>query len=253
MPDRRSADERASPARRLEGAVTLAIGIALVAMALSRGSAYLELARWSTVIPDALNEGNIAVDAARLADAQKDYCAAAAKLPGDALLHQECARLSVWLADIAEDDAHARELRALAAAELRRAVEKAPNRAFGWSLLAAIEGDSATPPDEIVDILRMSYLTGPRDASSMIVRARLVLSRWDAMPNDLRAGTAGDLRALWEARAFNEDLVRMYFAADFRQRALIRRYALISKDDIGRFDRRVGKVDVGPERRPASR
>lgn len=213
-----------------------------MAMAVPRASAYLELARWSSIVPDALNGGNVAIDAARLADAREDHCAASAKLPGDALLHQECARLGVWLADLAEDDAKAGDLIAGAAKELRQAVAKAPNRGLGWSLLAAVESKAGAPPDEIFDTLRMSHLTGPRDASSMIVRSRLVLSKWDTMPDDLKAGTARDLRMLWETLAFNEELVRLYLSSGFRQRALIRRYALVSKDDIGRFDYRVRRA-----------
>lgn len=242
MPGRKRADGRVPRPRRLEGAAALAVGIALMAMAAPRGSAYLDLARWSSIVPDALNGGNVAVDAVRLAEAHEDYCAASAKLPGDALLHQECARLGVWLADRVEDDARARDLLAGATDELRRAVEKAPNRGLGWSLLAAVESEAGAPPEEILDTLRMSHLMGPREASSMIVRARLVLSKWDAMPDDLKAGTARDLRVLWETLAFNEELVRLYLSSDFRQRALIRRYALVSKDDIGRFDYRVRRA-----------
>lgn len=229
------------PSRRMRWAAGLALaaGVGLMLIALPRIHAYLGIAGWSDRIPAALDNPSIAIEPPVLADARADYCAAARALGGDAYLQQECARLAIRLSGAAGDGSSADERLAEAAASLRRMVAAAPNRGLGWSLLAAVEAARAAPSGEVAGLLRMSYLTAPREAASMAIRARLMLRDWDGMPDDLRSDAGRELRLLWESHALKSELVSIYLASDFRARAVIRRHALASEADITQFDARV--------------
>ncbi|MGB5948805.1 MAG: hypothetical protein WBG82_05755 [Parvibaculum sp.] len=229
------------PSQRTRWAARLALvaGVGLVLIALPRIHAYLGIATWSDRVPAALDNPSIAIEPPVLADARADYCAAARALGGDAYLQQECARLAIRLSGAAGDGSHADERLAEAAASLRRMVAAAPNRGLGWSLLAAVEAARAAPSGEVAGLLRMSYLTAPREAASMAIRARLMLRDWDGMPEDLRSDAGRELALLWKCHALKGELVSIYLASDFRARAVIRRHALVTEADLAQFDARV--------------
>lgn len=239
---RDAAPQRPSQRSRWAAWLALAAGISLVLIALPRVHAYFNIAGWSDRIPVALDDPSIAIEPSVLTEARADYCEAARVLGGDAYLQQECARLAIRLSGAAGDSLNPDERLAEAAASLRRMVAAAPNRGLGWSLLAAVEVARAAPPEEIAGLLRMSYLTAPREAASIVIRSQLMLRTWDRMPDDLRSDAGRELRLLWESHALKVQLVKIYLSSDFQRRSIIRRYALLSELDATQFDDRVHRA-----------
>jgi len=235
-------EARAAAGTKVLALGVFGVGLLLVALAAPRVAAYGSVARWSSLVPEALNDRTVEVDPQRFVGARSDYCEAAELLSDDALLGQECARLAMRIADTTPDDAEAARLLGEAKASLKAAAAKAPDRAFLWSLLAAVEGETSAPGDRIALLLRTSYLTGPQEPSSITLRPRIALKYWDAMPDDIRADAGKDIRAMWLNWDLSHELQRIYLASDFRRRAIIRNYALLTKGDRQMFDDRLRAI-----------
>ena len=212
--------------------LALLIGAALVALAVPRMRAYLEIAPWARVV----NDRAVNVEGPHLTAAMSDYCGAAARLGGDAVLTQDCARLLLRLADGGAGPEETGKLLSGASDALRRSVAAAPDRALAWAWLGEVEQRRRSPLASIVEPLRMSHLTGPHEASAMLVRAAAVLKGWGEMPDDLREVAEQDLRGLWSAYLLRRDLVSLYLASGYQTRVLIRHLVLTTEEDRRRFD-----------------
>jgi hypothetical protein len=84
---------------------------------------------------------------------------------------------------------------ALAAAET--ALGLAPAQAAAWARLALLRANQGNRAGS-GQALQLSFKVGPRHRGVTWLRCRLGLYLWEEMPVDGKAGTAADIRRLWQ-------------------------------------------------------
>ncbi len=209
-------------ARFLISLISACIGLATIAIAVPRIGAYASIAPWSSEVPTSAQG-----EAGLLADAVHSYARAAVWLPSG-LLQQDHARLLMR---------QARSPDAIAA--LRASLAAAPNRNASWSLLAYLEDKAGADSTALAPMLRLSYATGPREVSSMLLRAAVLIHHWGEMPDDLRDTARAELRLLHEAPWLRSQFFRLYVEQDFAGRIVIRNAVLVAPADAVRFNHAV--------------
>lgn len=216
--------ERRGAGRFLLALISACIGVATIAIAVPRIGAYAAIAPWSSGVPTGSQ-----IETEPLADAVQSYARATVWLPSNGVLQQDYARLLMQQARTPD-----------AIAALRASLMAAPNRTFSWSLLACLEDEVGADGAVLAPMLRLSYATGPREASSMLRRAAVPIHHWAEMPDDLKDAARAELRLLHEAPWMRSYFFRLYIEQDFTARILIRDAVLATPADAVRFNRAVG-------------
>ena len=117
------------------------------------------------------------------------------------------------------------------------AVVRAPSRSFDWVLLARAELALGADAASLEPGLRLAYLTGPYEASSMLMRSNLVLTHWEAFSPGMRDIARADLERLWQTHGLRAPLFGAYLQWGYRERILFREIALSDPAQARRFDR----------------
>lgn len=232
--------ERSNP---LVLAAAGAVAAALLLFGLPRLAAHAIVAPVHDEVETALTAGsNLSPETTALALAR--YGAAVPFAPEDAGFRRRQGQLNLRVAadaDAAPDGAM-REARD----HFAEAVARAPSRSFDWVLLAraelALGADAAT----LEPVLRLAYLTGPYEASSMLMRANLVLVHWEAFSPGMQDVARADLERLWQTRGLRQALFGAYLQWGFRERILFREIALADPAQARRFDRLFMRWLQGP-------
>lgn len=222
--------------------ISLFVAMSLVVFALPRLMAYGVLLPVEARIAPALAKGKML--APDILDASIPiYARAANWLPSDSDIQQTLARLYLRRARNTQTGKALRQA-ALenALARVDQALKAAPNRHFSWALRAEILMLIERPVSEIEKALHLSFLLGPYEASSMLLRARIVLRTWRQVSSDTRQIAEQDLRGQWKNRALRKNLVQFYLQESLSSRVLIRRFALSSQEDVTEFDRLVSRA-----------
>jgi hypothetical protein len=79
------------------------------------------------------------------------------------------------------------------ARDLEHLLARAPANAGAWLDLALARRAAGDDFSRVVEALRFSALTGPREARLMAGRVAFALPFWSALPDDLKARLVGDL------------------------------------------------------------
>ena len=218
------------------------IGLALVVLATPRIAAYGILLSVKSRIAPSLSQGEM-LPPALLDESIRAYVRAAAWMPKDADIQQTLARLYLRQVAISQSDNGSRKV-ALndSLARIDAALRAAPNRHLSWTLRADILTLIGLREPEVEEALRMSYLLGPYEASSMLLRSRIILKIWTRASPKTQAIAKSDLKSMWETHWLRQNLVRLYLDQPLPARILIRRFALSSKQDSVQFNRRVGQA-----------
>lgn len=203
------------------------IALALIGIAVPRVVAYAFIAPWSSVAPPALAGGQ-QIEAGPLAEAVHAYSRAAAWLPSDGLIQQDRGRLLMRQGQDEE-----------AAAAMRASLAAAPNRAFAWSLLAYLDDKTGASAATLAPMLRLSYATGPREASSMLLRPAVPLDHWADMPDDIKDAVRLELRRVYETPWMRARFFRLYIAQSFAGRIAIRDAVISTPAEAAKFNREV--------------
>ena len=225
------------PRYRLVAASVLGVGVFLFALSVPRVVAYFHLSVVPPVIVSSLNSGR-GIEAASLYAAFEQYAKAEAYLPNDAVIKQDLGRLELRRADLLEENPvqHAAALR-LASDYLRSSIQAAPARAFPWALEAYVQSRLPGPSVEVNRLLRMSYFLGPHEASSLLLRARVGVDRWEFLDADVRQFTSNDLEEMWRDIRLHRLLIPIYLDAPVSTRIEMRKLILTDRESELRFDR----------------
>ncbi|MDO8421545.1 MAG: tetratricopeptide repeat protein [Parvibaculum sp.] len=210
--------------------VPTGIAVCVIALAIPRIAAYSMTAPWAEVVPAALEEGRMIEPRIFLDDAVSDFKRAVGYHGSDAVLLQDLARLH----SRQEDWTSAEE-------DLRLSLAAAPNRAFVWSLLARASTERGMPPDIVASFVRLSYQTGPREASSVLVRSALIAKNWTQFPEDIQRIGKMDFQNIYDTPWMRREMVQMYLDSDFAGRSAFRDTVLQTPRDARVFDKLLEK------------
>lgn len=108
---------------------------------------------------------------------------------------------------------------AQAEGHLKNAVALAPNDAFVWTELARLAQLRREPEAKAAEYLKLSWLTGPYELSSLIARPKVALSYWDELSPDLRERTGADIRRMWDDKDLRWYLRPLYLSLSYEERA----------------------------------
>jgi tetratricopeptide (TPR) repeat protein len=204
-----------------------AIALVAIGMASPRVVAYAFVAPWSSVVAPAFATGR-QIEAGPLAEAVHAYSSATTWLSSDGFLQQDRGRLLMRQAQNEE-----------AAAAMRASLAAAPNRALAWSLLAYLDNKMGASAEALTPLLRLSYATGPREASSMLLRPAVPLDHWADMPDDIKDAVRAELRRLYETPWMRRRFFRLYIAQGFAGRIVIRNAVISTSTGAEKFNREV--------------
>lgn len=210
-------------------------GAALIALAVPRIAAHSGLLPFGPV-REALDQGT-EVTPARLAAAHEALARAGAWLPADASIARDRARVARRLAGIADKADMPSGLPGLAAADLQTAAAAAPADAFNWALLADAQLAAGAPAGEVLSLLRLARLTGPRKASALLPQFGIAMRHWGAMPDEMRAHALSDAAAFWRRGTYRPLLLESYLDAGFAARAAFRAALAADPRLLAQFDR----------------
>lgn len=195
--------------------VPLAAGLVIVALAAPRLYAYTLLALEAPGVTNALRTGH-ALAPTDLSSAREHYGEALAVLPGDDGIARDLGRLDLRASVNAGDEPMMSAL-----AHIRQAAGDAPNSAFNWTLLAYATQLGGGEREDFLRYLRLSTLTGPYEASSMLLRAKMTLPLWQDLPEETRRDATRDIRRMWSDRRFRDRMMTFYLSRNYRERAVI--------------------------------
>ena len=218
-------------------AVSFLVGASLISFAVPRIAAYRIILPFESRIAPALRQGEmLAPDI--VSESISAYARAEDWLPEDADIQQTLARIYLRRAGNAQAESAARQAALENALErIDHALSAAPNRHFSWALRADILMLLGRPISDVEAAIHMSFLLGPYEASSMLLRTRIIMSRWNQVSSDTRRIAEGDLRGQWQCRQLRRRLVEFYLRQPLSSRVLIRRAALHSEKDVRLFDK----------------
>ncbi len=227
---------------------TLLIGLSLIWLAVPRVLAHLQIAFVPAVVDQALKEGR-ALPAPVIDLALARYSSAQSFLPSNALIYQNLGRLKLRQIYAGRLSVEQRQQKLSVISEhIRAAIGLAPASAFPWAFEAYIRYEMYAQPDEISDLLRMSYFLGPHEISSMLLRARVAGEIWTRLPKDVREFVSLDFAEIWSIYDLRASLLDIYLGASFEARDAIRR-AIITDDAMARFfDAQLAKAIGQPTR-----
>lgn len=207
----------------------LLVGSALLFLAVPRVAAHAALLSAGSAVR-ALDEGR-AVARAELEAAYAAYDEALGRLPHDAGIRRDRARLARRLAMTApenkapdsEDAAHARfSWQKSAVDDLRLAAAASPGDGVIWALLADAEARTGAPSETIFSHLRLARLTAPRRASVLMIEHGIVMRHWDEAPEEVRVHALSELPVLWAKGGLRSALIDSYVDAGFSARIAFR-------------------------------
>ena len=205
-----------------------AVVAVLLLLGLPRFTAHAIVAPVHEEVENALTAGN-SLPPEAAARALALYGAAVPFVPEDAGFRRRQGQLMLREAAVAEGAGAGAAMRK-ARDHFAEAVVRAPSRSFDWVLLARAE--LALEPG-----LRLAYLTGPYEASSMLMRSNLVLTHWEAFSPGMRDIARADLERLWQTHGLRAPLFGAYLQWGYRERILFREIALSDPAQARRFDR----------------
>ena len=217
-------------------ATLILLGSALLVLAMPRIAAYSIILPVQSRVAPYLTHGT-SPPSDTLEKSIGAYVRAGEWLPGDASIQQTLARLYLRRAFDRQGTEEERRA-ALAAADqsIDRSLADAPNRHFDWALKAEILRLSGRPVQEIEGALVLSSYLGPYEASSMLLRSRIILDRWSDVSGAIHDIARKDLVLIWRTVPLRESLIALYLQESLQGRVLIRHIVLKSKEDIGIFN-----------------
>ena len=92
------------------------------------------------------------------------------------------------------------------------------------------------PESEVEAAVRLSYLLGPYQASSMLLRVQTILSLWNEASPEMREIVGKDLEKIWHTDALHSNLAALYLRQPLSSRMRIREVVLNSKEDVDAFN-----------------
>lgn len=224
------------------GAIGVAVGLLLITLSLPRVIAYSYLAMVPSVVDEALSQG-LPIKSDALEEARGLYRKALDALPGDAVIEQDFGRLELRRASSVANTLDKRiEALNSASEHFKASIAAAPARSFAWSLAASAQYQLKADPALLNALLRMSYYTGPHEASSLLLRAQVGCGIWKNLDTDVRDLIGQDLRALWEVGRLRSALVDIYLSAPLEVRSAIREIVLKDPQSQKRFDQILERV-----------
>ena len=229
-------------ARWMVGGIVSVIGLVLITFSLPRVIAYSYLAMVPPGIDDALSQGR-PIKADELEEARGLYRKALDALPDDAVIQQNFGRLELRRAAgiaIAPEE----RIKALTSASehFKASIAAAPARSFAWSLAASAQYQLKADPALLNALLRMSYYTGPHEASSLLLRAQVGCGIWNELDSDVRVLIGQDLKALWAIGRLRSGLIDIYLSSSYETRSAIREIVLTDPQSQKRFDQMLERV-----------
>ena len=217
----------ASIAQRLIAVLVFTAGLLLLALSVPRAVAYAYLEGAPSRAIAALNSGQ-PIGGAELIEARDGYLKAYFFLPEDCIILQDLGRLELRRADeLTRAGDKSADAFVSASKYLKASIEAAPARAFPWSLEAYVRSKLLASPEEMNKLLRMSYFLGPREASSILLRARVGTGIWDHLYEDVRQFTSNDIEEIWRDDRLRSAIVPIYLDASIPTRIAIRKLILI--------------------------
>ena len=228
--------------RRVIGFIGVGIGLLVIALSLPRAIAYSYLAMVPSGVDVALSQGR-PIKSDELEEARGLYKEALDALPGDAVIEQDFGRLELRRAARLTNTTEERiEALNSASGHFKASIAAAPARSFAWSLAASAQYQLKADPALLNALLRMSYYTGPHEASSMLLRAQVGCGIWNNLDTDVRDLIGQDLRALWEVGRLRSALVDIYLSSPLEVRSAIREIVLKDPQSQKRFDQILERV-----------
>ncbi|PKP72271.1 MAG: hypothetical protein CVT83_00790 [Alphaproteobacteria bacterium HGW-Alphaproteobacteria-5] len=234
-----STEPRARKDKGRYGVIVLAalLGGALVLLSVPRIAAYGALSGFGDVRA-ALDDGG-AVEPQRLDAAYLAFEAAGRRLPDDAAILRDKARIARRLVQAAgvpkanetpgiSREARARAVqgaaiwRARAVRDLTKAAVASPANAFIWALLADAELEAGSAAQDVLAELHLARLTGPYRASALVLEHGIVMRHWEVMPEAMRAHVMASTRLFWGRHGLRSVLLSSYIDAGFEARAAFR-------------------------------
>lgn len=211
------------------------VGALLLGLSLPRFLSALALTHVPETIDAALGAGAPISEADRLVAVQA-YRSALRFQPGSSLVHQNLGR--VLMRDVQVSPSSTTPDAALVAASqsFDDSIRHAPSRAFPWALQALALSKSNGDPRRLEMFLNYSYLLGPHEASSLLIRASVVAKTFQSMPDGIQENFRHDVARIWNSAFLRRDLLDIYLAAPLKVRSEIRRAALITNRDRAIFD-----------------
>ena len=200
---------------RVTAFVAVLAGLLLCALALPRGIAAAVVTADGGAVITMLKNGGRLNRAERDAGLQR-FIAARFFAPGDSRIALSMARLELMKGRKGDEQAFF---------YLKQAVSLSPNNAFLWGLLAKQAAGQKESLAEISNYLRLSYLTGPFEWSSVLVRLPVELANWNRIDAETRARARSDLIRMTRNREIMRPLVRLYLGLGYEERAILLREA----------------------------
>lgn len=238
------------------------LGVVLVVLTGPRIIAYGALSGFGDV-RTALDDGG-AVESERLDAAYAAFESAGSRLPDDAMILRDKARIARRLAQAAaaphgyetpgiSHEASARGVadaatwRARAVRDLTKAAVASPANAFIWALLADAELKAGAAAQDVLGELHLARLTGPYRASALVLEHEIVMRHWEVMPEEMRAHAMASTRLLWGRGGLRSLLLSSYIDAGFEARAAFRKEFRDAPAMLEQIDRLLWS-DIGPQR-----
>lgn len=216
-------------------AVAGAVAAALLLLGLPRLVAHAIVAPAHEQVDNALTAGR-ALPPAVVDHALERYASAVPFAPEDASFRRRQGQLLLRKRAGAGPEEAAALMRE-ARDRFAEAAARAPARSFDWTLFVRAELALGAKAGSLEPVLRLAYVTGPYEASSMLARSNIVLAHWEAFSPDMRDIVRADLERLWQTRGLRATLYRTYLQWGYRERGLFREIVLSDPEEARRFDR----------------
>lgn len=215
--------------------IFLLLGVLLLYISVPRVIAYAILAPWRQV-EDALNAGDT-VEPNDLMMAYKAHGRALLFVPHNSTILIDRARIARRLARAEGTGTVASEWQNAALSDLKAATVAAPRNGFAWAMLADAKLDTGALVADVVQELRLSWLTGPHQVSAMLTRIRITLDRWGEMPDDLKDRSLDELVEFWRSPHMRQAFVSLYIRANFDGRVAVRERLSAVPGALAKLDR----------------
>lgn len=221
---------------RLVAVLACGMGVFLLFLSVPRVLTFAYLAKMPPQVTRALKVG-VTFPQAMLSEAESGYADAAFILPGDGLIQQDLGRLVLRQAELLREFPDQRQEMLLAiSSHFRASIAAAPSRAFPWVLEAYVRMEMSAPPEEVSDLLRMSYFLGPHEGSNLLLRMRVACRMWEQLDADVQDYMRDDFREIWRYTAFRRQLIEIYLDASLPVRSIIRGAILNNEQDKHYFN-----------------